>query len=111
MAALGGGARVFDRPAETSRMNAPARREGLPEGLNLHENRLRTERGAVKRGALFRMPRTPIRPRSWLASWAKPKRPSPRGAAVPLTCLKGISPKQRELGVLRRFHQIAARDP
>jgi hypothetical protein len=30
-------------------MNAPAGREGLAEGLNLHENRLRTSGEAVKR--------------------------------------------------------------
>jgi hypothetical protein len=31
------------------RMDAPAGRQGFAEGLNLHENRLRTERRALKR--------------------------------------------------------------
>ena len=46
--ALGTRARVIDDASKTSRMNAPARCNGLAKGLDLHENRMRTPGGPVK---------------------------------------------------------------
>jgi hypothetical protein len=49
MVAFGGRARVIDDAPKASRVNAPAGREGVAKGLNLHENICRTPGGGVKR--------------------------------------------------------------